>query len=705
MTSLASEFEGITSPLHVCSLYQSAIERRAVASAFVRVGLGRGAKCFYLYEEGEEDWMAEALAGDGVDVQPLMASGALVLKKKAQAYFQDQPFQPDSMLAFWQHEVALAASQGYRGVRGAGDTDWRPTGDLQAWLAYEVRLDDVLALCDCVLLSQYNRARHSTAVLLAVLKSHPLVFYDGVAYHNADFSPAAELASPDADEHAVQRWLRSARERVGSAVALRKATKRNARILDAITEMFFALDKDFRFTYMNQHAADRMRLLGKDPDRLIGGFVLDELADAPSADVLRRVMNERVPLTDEIYYAPLGQWFEDRVYPMNGGLVVFRCDVTERKRNEACLEAGQRISHTGSWVWNVANRSVSWSAELFHIMGLDRQSVKPTYELFFECVHADDRDIVRQAFEAAAKDWRDYAGDYRVVRPDGSIRHLHGEAQPVMDASGNLAEYIGTAIDITERKRSDEDLLKMRSELAHVNRALTVAELGTSIAHELNQPLAAIIANASACRRRLRMKPPNEPEARAALWRIARDANRATDVIARIRLLLARHEPQRGELAIAELISDVISIVASEARHKDIVLGAVVEKDLPLINADRVRIQQVLLNLLVNAIDALGSERGTRTIEVRAGRDDDDDVIRVRVKDSGPGMDAKNVDRVFEPFFSTKQKGTGMGLSISRSIIEEHGGRMRALNNADGPGATFEFTLPPCIPKPGAAVR
>ena len=469
--------------------------------------------------------------------------------------------------------------------------------------------------------------------------------------------------------------------------------------------MFFALDKNFRFTYMSERAEQRMRLLGIDPGGLIGRLVWEGFADGPSADTLHRVMNERVPLTDEVYYAALGQWFEDRIYPNNGGLVVFRCDVTERKRNEASLEASQRISHTGSWVWNAANQSLFWSAELFHIMGLDRQSVKPTYELFFECVHADDRDIVRQAFEASAKDWRDYAGDYRVVRPDGSIRHLHGEAQPVMDASGKLAEYIGTAIDITERKRSDEDLLKMRSELAHVNRALTVAELSTSIAHELNQPLAAIIANASACRRWLRMKPPNEPEARAALWRIARDANRATDVIARIRLLLARHEPQRGELAIAELISDVISIVASEARHKEISLGTVIEKDLPLINADRVRIQQVLLNLLVNAIDALGSERGTRTIEVRAGRDDDDDVIRVRVKDSGPGMDAKNVDRVFEPFFSTKQNGTGMGLSISRSIIEEHGGRMRALNNADGPGATFEFTLPPCIPKPGAAVR
>jgi signal transduction histidine kinase len=135
-----------------------------------------------------------------------------------------------------------------------------------------------------------------------------------------------------------------------------------------------------------------------------------------------------------------------------------------------------------------------------------------------------------------------------------------------------------------------------------------------------------------------------------------------------------------------------MSLVAIEARHKDIALTAVVEKDLPLVSADRVLIQQVLLNLLLNAIDVLGFQGGPRTVEVRAGREDDE--LTVRVKDSGGGIDAKNIDRVFEPFFSTKHEGLGMGLSISRSIIQEHGGRIRALNNADGPGATFEFTLP-----------
>ena len=679
---------------HVCSLYQSEVERTAVAVAFLRGGLALGAKCFYLYDEGDGDWIVQALAGEGVDVQPLIASGALVLKNKARAYVQDGAFQLDSMPAFWRHEAAVAASQGYRGVRGAGDTDWPPTAGLQAWLASEVHLADVLAQCNCVLLSQYNRARYAPAVLLAILESHPLVFYDGVAYRNPGFTPAAELASPGADGRAVQRWLRDARESERSALSLREATERNTLILDAITDMFFALDEHFRLSYMNEHAAERMRLLGKDPDRLIGRLIWDELPDAPSEHVLRRVMTEGVALTDEVYYAPQGEWFEDRVYPNNGGLLVFRCDVTERKRNQAYLEAGQRISHTGSWVWNPANRSLFWSAEHFRIMGLDPRMVKPTYELFFARLHPDDRDVVREAFEAAAKERRHYAGDYRIVWPDGGIRHVEAVGQPVTDASGRLLEYVGTVVDVTERKRSDEALRNARAQLTHVNRALTVAELGASIAHELNQPLAAIIANASAGRRWLRTKPPEKAEARAALWRIARDANRVTDVIARIRLLLTRHEPEQAPLAVAELIAEVMSIVASEVRHKDIALSTVVEEDLPPVRADRVRIQQVLLNLLLNAIDALGAQRRPRTVEVHAARDDH--YLKVCVKDSGPGMDAKNIDRVFEPFFSTKHGGMGMGLSISRSIIEEHGGQMRASNNAAGTGATFEFTLPLC---------
>ncbi|HYX66822.1 MAG TPA: MEDS domain-containing protein [Burkholderiales bacterium] len=362
------------------------------------------------------------------------------------------------------------------------------------------------------------------------------------------------------------------------------------------------------------------------------------------------------------------------------------------RRSEAYLEAGQRISHTGSWAWNACNGELFWSAEHYRIMGLERRNVKASVELFLARVHPDDRARVREAFEAAVRERRDFASDCRIVRADGSVRHIRSQAQATLDDAGVLHEYIGAVIDVTERKESEDAIRKARAELAHVNRALTVAELTASIAHELNQPLAAVVANANACERWLAVRPPNEPEAHAALRRITRDANRAADVIARIRTLLLGREVVKSELRPGEPIAEVIALVELEARHKEIVVSAAIEDELPAIHADRVRIQQVLLNLLVNAMDALASASPPRTIEVAARREGGE--VTVRVKDSGSGIEPRNLEHLFEPFFTTRADGMGMGLAISRSIIEEHDGRIRAFNNGDSPGATVQFWLP-----------
>jgi PAS domain S-box-containing protein len=497
----------------------------------------------------------------------------------------------------------------------------------------------------------------------------------------------------------ISKVTRDLSEQRRAAEQLRQADERNELILDAITDMFIAFTGDFRFAYLNHHAAQQMRLVGKDPEQLIGRLVWDEFTDVPNAPAMRRVMRERVSVTDEVHYPPLGQWYENRMYPSSdGGMVVFVRNVTQRRRSEealrrseAYLAEGQRIGHTGTWAWNVTTRELYWSPEHFRIVGLE-PDVKPTYEGFFALVHPDDRVQVQQGFAAAIAASGFFNGEYRIVRPDGAVRFIQSAARPVLDSTGNLVEYIGTVIDATERRQAEQSVKEAREQLAHVNRALTVAELTASIAHELNQPLAAVVANASACERWLGARPPNEPEAHAALHRITRDANRAADVIARIRALLTRREPQTAELRIDELIAETLSLVDGEARSKEIALGASIEQGLPPVRADRVRIQQVLLNLLVNAMEALASAAAPRSVEVHAGRDDG--AVAVHVTDSGPGIDPAQIKRVFEPFFSTKHEGMGMGLAISRSIVEEHGGRIRAMNNAERRGASFEFTLP-----------
>lgn len=729
--------DGIGSHDHLCSIYETDAERNAVAVPFLQIGLDRGEKCVYLHGDGKSDDIAQALSADGLDVERFIRNGALVIKSKNESYLRNGRFDVERMLAFWQHESAAAKSQGYSAIRGAGETDWvlSTAPVLERWLDYEARLTDAIARCDCLLVCQYDRARYPPELLLGIIQMHPLVIHDAAVCRNHYYVPAAELLPPREARRTVQRWLSNIRaygqgelalRRAGETIArkqvdmlhqhqrlaeqvgvmatlqerLRQVDARNTAILENITDMFFSFDKDFRFVYMNREGADQMRLAGKEPERLIGNLVWDEFPDAPSREVMRRVMDERVPATDEVCYPLLRQWYENRMYPSpDGGMVLFVRNVTQRRqreearrRGEAYLDAAQRISHTGSWGWNASTGEIVWSAELFRVMGHDPQGRKPSREMLYERMHADDREAVRLAFDAAVRGRQNFSANYRIVRPDGAIRHVLSEAHPMLDDSGTLLEYVGAIVDVTERKESEGAVHKARAELAHVNRALTVAQLTASIAHELNQPLAAVVANAAAAERWLAAQPPDELEVRAALKRMARDAGRASDVIAHIRGLLTRREPQKAELLLSEVIAEVISLVEGDARHKEIVLSATVQAELPPIRADRVGIQQVLLNLLVNAMDALASAPQPRTLTVSARREGAE--VSVQVRDSGPGIEPQSLTLLFEPFFTTKARGMGMGLAISRSIIEDHGGRIGALNNAEGHGATFEFTLP-----------
>lgn len=361
------------------------------------------------------------------------------------------------------------------------------------------------------------------------------------------------------------------------------------------------------------------------------------------------------------------------------------------RRSEENLAAGQKLSHTGSWAWNAPSGAIFWSEEHLRIWGLDPLLGTPTAAYAISMIHPEDRPLAQQRFDRAVREKSDFDCEFRLVRPDGTIRHIHSLGKPVADASGALVEYMGAVVDLTERKNAEEALRTAREELARSNRAMTVGELTASIAHELNQPLAAVVTNAHACLRWLAAEPPNQREAHAALHRIVRDANRASEVIARIRGLMSGRVFQRSELAMAEVIDEVASLVEGEARAKGVALSIAAEGDLPIVKADRVQIQQVLLNFLVNAIDAAACVGGARTVEVLASRDPAG--VLVSVRDSGPGVAGKNIDKVFEPFFSTKREGMGMGLAICRSIVQEHGGRVQAMNN-DGPGATFRFSLP-----------
>ena len=366
-----------------------------------------------------------------------------------------------------------------------------------------------------------------------------------------------------------------------------------------------------------------------------------------------------------------------------------RADVQLRK-SAALMAKVEQLSSSGSFSWRPEPRSVTMSDQLRRMFQFE-PGVPITRAMIMERYHPADRHLLRELLERA-HEGRDFEREHRLLLADGSVMHLHIQAHATRDVEGRL-EYIGAAHDMTERRRSEEALSGLRAELAHLSRVNTMGALTASIAHEINQPLAGILTNASTGQRMLSADPPNVQGALETVRRTIRDGHRASDVIKRLRALFTNQTVTTASLDLIEAVREVIELLRGEMRNKRIALRLIAADELPRVLADRVQLQQVVLNLLLNAMDAMaGVDNRPRDVQIRIERDERAGV-ELAVTDAGVGFDAQQGDKLFEAFFTTKREGMGIGLSVSRRIIESHGGSMWATSNA-GHGATFAFSIP-----------
>jgi PAS domain S-box-containing protein len=521
---------------------------------------------------------------------------------------------------------------------------------------------------------------------------------------------AAELATANEKlkKELAERGL--VEERLGQEEReLKRSEVRKAAIVDSALDCIVTIDHEGCITEFNPAAEDTF---GYRRDEVLGKHLADVVIPPSLREKHRRgfarylatgearVLGKRIEMTA---VRADGSEFPVELaitrIPLEGppSFTGYLRDITERnrarqelRRSEAFLAEAQHLSRIGSFSWRVVTDEITWSEQLYRIFQIDRDA-QVTFELIGTRIHPEDLPAFQEHIERSRRDRSDVQLEFRLQMPDGAVKYVHVAAH--IRGDHGQPEYIGAVQDVTERRASEEALGKARSELSQVARVTSLGVLTASIAHEVNQPLSGIITNAGTCLRMLAADPPNVEGARETVRRTIRDGNRAADVISRLRALYGKKEPTIESVDLNEATREVLALSMSELQRNRVIVQQELVDDLPLVAGDRVQLQQVILNLLRNASDAMSTiDDRPRDLLIRT-EPDDDGRVRLSVSDVGTGFEPQATDKLFEAFYTTKNEGMGIGLSVSRSIIERHHGRLWAMPNS-GPGVTFSFSVP-----------
>jgi len=483
--------------------------------------------------------------------------------------------------------------------------------------------------------------------------------------------------------------------------------REQARLLDLTRDAVFVRNVDDVVTYWNQGGEE------------LYGWTAAEAVGKRCHELLKTVFPAPVESITEVLHRN-GYWEGELTHTRRDGTQVLTAsrwsvqrddagtvvatletnnDITERKRTEEALRRtqetylaeAQQLSRTGSFGWTIRSGDIYLSDEGCRIFGFEPQRA-PSMAMMLGRVHPDDLAYIRSVIQRAEATFESFDAEYRLKLPDGIVKYLHLVAKPMESAHGGV-DFVGAIMDITDIRVAQIELNTTRSELAHVMRVTSLGELTASIAHEVNQSLGAVVANAEAGLSWLGREPADLGEARAAVERIVRDGHRAGEVIRRVRALAKKTDAQMGSVDIREVIVEAVNFIQHEAQRHRVALKVTGAADCPELRGDRIQLQQVLINLMMNGIEAMqGIDGRTRELMVRS-EPDGPDRVRVSVADSGSGLSSESAERMFEAFYTTKETGMGMGLSICRSIIQAHGGTLLAMPN-EPVGTIVHFTLP-----------
>ena len=511
----------------------------------------------------------------------------------------------------------------------------------------------------------------------------------------------------------IARWyvlLTDIDDRKCAEEAIRASEGNFRLIIDTIPALAWSARPDGGAEFLSQHYLNFVGLSAEEAGNWGWTTAVhpDDLNSLAAA--WQRIMASQVPGEAEARlrrYDGTYRWFLFRANPLrdDGGTVVkwygVNTDIEDRKQADAELRRAydsfadaQRLSKTGSFITDLVGDDHNWSEEAYRIFEFD-PATKVTVQRIRATIHPEDLPTFESVI-ARGMTGVNVTFAFRIATARGGVKYVRGVAHVTEQVEGRPM-FVGALQDVTDHMVAEEALSRARSELAHVARVTTVSALTASIAHEVNQPLSGIMTNAGTCLRMLAGVPPDVDGARETARRTIRDANRASDVITRLRALFTKREITLEPLDLNEATREVIALSLTDLQRNRVVLQSELAAELPPITGDRIQLQQVVLNLVRNASDAMvGVIDRPRHLLIRTERETDNRV-RVTVRDAGVGLDHQTINKLFDAFYTTKSGGMGIGLSVSRSIVERHHGRMWAAPN-DGPGATFSFSIP-CAPQ------